>query len=566
MAAVGTRTSATHGIERGTGLWTRASNWAVHNWLLAAAIVAGLAARIVFWAVTDRRLDDALITIKFDKNLAAGHGLVHNLGDGHVHGFTSALSVLVPLPGQLIASGGGFFLIRLVSLGAFVLTAVYANRICRQFELGLWPTGFVLAFLAFDQNQVFYGMAGMETQIVVAVLFAGIYYVLVEDYTRSGIALGLAPLARPDFVLWAIPAYIFLLLRDRRRALRAAAISAAILLPWLIFTTAYYGSPVPNTVVAKSGAFSPTLPGFTHPHAWLTFLGDRVSDHRHDWRVFAPFLEKAFVVKAPLSYGLLKLISILVAALAVVGAAATWSRRAWRPAIVFLGLWWLYKLILLTIGFFEWYGVPAVALLILMAGIGLDRVARWTAAALRGRVPLGAASLAAVPALCLAAAYTLPLPLSIPLEARVQHKIEDRVRLPLGRYLGQVVKPGQSLTSESSGYVGWYTNGTLYDFPGLVSKTVVHKLDSIGAHSWANPGPVRTLRSPQLIAAVLHPDWLILRPHELTILQQLFPDTARLYRPVREFSVPEQDTQLKFGGLVLTNADRDFIVLRRSGS
>jgi hypothetical protein len=160
----------------------------------------------------------------------------------------------------------------------------------------------------------------------------------------------------------------------------------------------------------------------------------------------------------------------------------------------------------------------------------------------------------------------LPLPLSIPLEARVQHKIEDRVRLPLGRYLGQVVKPGQSLTSESSGYVGWYTNGTLYDFPGLVSKTVVHRLDSIGAHSWANPGPVRTLRSPQLIAAVLHPNWLILRPHELTILRQLYPDTARLYRPVREFSVPEQGTQLELGGFELSNPDRDFIVLRRSGS
>jgi hypothetical protein len=226
----------------------------------------------------------------------------------------------------------------------------------------------------------------------------------------------------------------------------------------------------------------------------------------------------------------------------------------------------IYKVTLLTIGFFEWYGVPVVALLVLLAGVGLDRVAKWSAAALRGRIGVKAAYLAAVPALCLAAVYTWPLPLSIPLEARVQHKIEDRVRVQLGQYLGQVVKPGQSLTSESSGYVGWYTNGTLYDFPGLVSKTVVKRLDAIGAHSWAVPGPLRTLRSPQLIAAVLRPDYLILRPPELTLFRRLYPDAARLYSPVRQFAVSQSATRLKFGGLVLTNADRDFIVLRRSGS
>ena len=48
-----------------------------------------------------------MITIKFDKNLADGFGLVHNFGEGHVQGFTSALSVLVPMPGELIYHGGG---------------------------------------------------------------------------------------------------------------------------------------------------------------------------------------------------------------------------------------------------------------------------------------------------------------------------------------------------------------------------------------------------------------------------------------------------------------------------
>jgi hypothetical protein len=40
----------------------RASAYARANPLLVGFIVAGLIARIAFWAITNRRLDDALIT------------------------------------------------------------------------------------------------------------------------------------------------------------------------------------------------------------------------------------------------------------------------------------------------------------------------------------------------------------------------------------------------------------------------------------------------------------------------------------------------------------------------
>jgi hypothetical protein len=537
------------------------TRWARKHWLLVAAIVVGLAARIVFWAATDRRIDDALITIKFDKNLADGVGLVHNLGDDRVQGFTSALSVLVPLPGELIASGGGLFLIRLVSLAAFVLAAVYAYRICRELDLALWPTGFALAFLALDQNQLFYSMVGLETQIAVAVLLAGIYYVLVEDYTKCGVALGLAPLARPDFVLWVAPAYLYLLLRSRPRALRAALISAAILAPWLIFTTVYYGSPVPNTIAAKSASFSPPLPGVTHPVAWFDFLRDRLHDHKGDWTTIAPFFENALVLKAPISRELARVIALVIVGLALVGGIATWRRRAWRPAIAFVVLFALYKVVFLTFGYFEWYGVPAIAILILLAAAGLDRITRLLAAALRGRVNVSAAQLAAVPVVCLAVAYAAHLPSTIRLQARTQHDIEDRVRVPLGQYLGRVIKPGQTLTSESSGYVGYYTNGTLYDWPGLESTTVVDTVRSAGVNWWKGSklGPA----SPMVVAHLLNPDWLVLRPQEVQWLRERFPATAARYRQVRRFAVSDDDSRLRYGSVEQWNIDRDFIVLRR---
>ena len=293
--------------------WSRAWAYTRAHPLLVGFIAVGLIARIAFWAITDRKLDDAVITIKFDKNLADGFGLVHNLGEGHVQGFTSALSVLVPLPGELIYHGGGFLFIRLASLACFVIAAVYAYRIAAELGVGRWPTALVLAYLALDQNQVFFGMAGMETQIAVGVLLASVYYVLVEDYPKSGVTLGLALLARPDFVLWVGPAYVFLILRNWRASLRAGALSAVIVAPWLIFTTIYYGSPIPNTITAKNLSFGPTLPSPIHPGAWINFLGDQLSANAHAWKLFAPFYEALFTVHSPIPYGVAKGIALLVA-------------------------------------------------------------------------------------------------------------------------------------------------------------------------------------------------------------------------------------------------------------
>jgi hypothetical protein len=527
--------------ERAPGsIGSRLGGWIQANPLLGAAIGAGLIARIVFWVTTDRRIDDAVITVKHATNAIDGFGLVHHLGEGHVHGFTSALSVLVPLPGELIAADGGFVVVRLVSLAMFIVAVTYAYRICRELELGPWPTGLALAYLALDQNQIFFGMAGMETQIAVGVLLAGIYYVLAEDFTRSGIWLGLALLARPDLVLWVIPAFVFLLIRSREGAARAWLIAAAIVVPWLIFTTIYYGSPIPHTITAKSAFFGPDFPSLIDPGGWITFAGDSISAAGHDWTLLSPFLERLLVLDTPLPYGLLKLIAYGVAVLAIIGAFATWRRPSWRPAISFAALFVIYKVFIVGGGYNEWYGPPAIAMIFLLAAAGLNRL---TAARPR---------LAAVPAVGLALVYAMHIPFSFPLEARIQHQIEDRVRLPMAYYLGDTVAPGETIGSESAGYVSRYTNATLFDFPGLTSPTVVDTL--------RQPGHLPGIYG---IAQLLDPDWLVMRPNELEFLRQADPETASEYEVARRFQVSAGSTPLELGGLAFFNVDRDFTVLRR---
>jgi hypothetical protein len=187
--------------------------------------VLGLGARITFWALSGRQLEDGLITIAHARSVVEGIGLTHHPGEPPTHGFTSALSVLVPLvgelAGQVVGFVDGFAFVRAASLVALVATVVFAARIAADLGLGPWPTFFVLTYLAVGQNQIFYGMAGMETQIAVAVIVAGTHFVMRSQFAAAGVALGLAVLARPDFVLWAGLAFAALLMWDARRALRA---------------------------------------------------------------------------------------------------------------------------------------------------------------------------------------------------------------------------------------------------------------------------------------------------------------------------------------------------------
>jgi hypothetical protein len=128
------------------------------------------------------------------------------------------------------------------------------------------------------------------------------------------------------------------------------------------------------------------------------------------------------------------------------------------------------------------------------------------------------------------------------------------VRKQVGLWLHAHVAPGQTVSSESAGYVGWYGRVKLYDYPGLTSPTSYKALQRLG--------PSRNTY-PELINA-LRPNWLVMRPIELLWLRQGFPGTAREYRVVRQFGTPPGIAHLWHDGLEYVNIDTDFLVLRRT--
>jgi hypothetical protein len=521
--------------------------------MLRGFIAAAVAARLVFWTTTNRMFEDGLTTITHARNVPLGLGLVHHAGEGNVHGFTSAIGVLIPLAGELVHQGSGMFAMRVASLIAVCIALVYARLICRDLRLGAFPTAFVLAYLAFDQNMIFYGMSGMETQVAVTVILGGVYHVRRQDLVASGIWLGLAPLARPEFVLWVAPALAYLALRNLRRGIAAGGIAGAIVAPWIVFTTAYYGSPIPNTVVAKATVSPiPAILSNGSPLPWLEWLFGQVTGHIELLLYhFEPFHEVWSTAAAPLPGPVLIVIAVVVADLFAIGLVASRQVAGWWPALAFVGLFFAYRVYFIpTINYYDWYLPPFLALVMIVVAAGLQRIYVWR--------PMITKSLS----VALAFAFAMHVPFSFGVESKVQ-AVENEVRTNVAEYLKVTVPPGESVTSESAGYIGFYGGVKLFDYPGLTSKTSVRALQAL-------PPDQRDL--PHLVAA-LRPDWLVLRPWELRSLREQFPEIAAEYEVVRVFQMSGvSDAQLdadgantiSFGGLSETDVDEKFIVLRKN--
>ena len=462
---------------------------------LAACII-----RLVFWAYTDRNWEDALITVLHSENFASGLGLTHyHPGQAPVHGFTSPLSVLIPLVADFVHVGWGLgflkFVSALLSIPTVVLAAAVASH--RAFHVNVWLVYLLCGYLAFEHHQILWGMAGMETQVAVFVLFLTLYSVLIQAPTALGISMALCLYARPDFAIFLIPVVAYIFLTAKTSLIRILSIAGGTYAPWLIFTTLYYGSPVPHTILAKNLGYSrwtartPFLSQAFWSNTWARI---------HDW-IFLP-MGPAF---AGHGSGFIKfaddgLISRMCILVILLGCAAM-IFRFHKFYIIPLGSLLAYSLyyIYFVPAIFGWYLVPFSAINCLLLVFALN--ALFDTFILPIRIPV-LSQIACV-------AYLLPfiviVPVTFKAERDIQRYIEDPVRKAVGEYLFAHKKPGQTVGAEPLGYIAYYSRMPEYDYPGLASREVTDFLQK-------NPGR----RMLEQMLEFLRPDWIALRGYEFT--------------------------------------------------
>jgi hypothetical protein len=456
------------------------------RWLLLLVV---LAAPTAFAVVTDNIWEDFFITYRCSLNLLHGHGLLYEIGR-RVHAFTSPLGTL--LPAGLAGLAGTddpavvmawFRVVAVACLGAAWWLA--APRLREGVALAV-----AALFWAFDSKTAAFSTNGMETALLVLAVVAAWRALLDHRPALAGVALGAVMWTRPDGFIYvgALALAVTLIRGDTpwkfRDWLVVAAVAAAIYTPWFVWAWSYYGSPVPNTVVAKGSAVPPlAMLKLVAAYPFNFLFGHSAA---HD--AFLP--PYAAISTWPWWLSWFGRLLALAAA-----AVACWPRCP-RPARV-AGLAFVLGGVYLTITTrAPWYfpAWTALAYLAVAGGVGTAFAALASRRSAR---------------LALAGGVTVLLALqvwqfvAVTVQLRAQQQIiEWGVRAPIGRSLKLSARaPTETVFLEPLGYIGFYSNLAMRDTPGLCAPEVV-ALRRQGRETMAEA------------VAALQTDWVVLRAND----------------------------------------------------
>ena len=134
-----------------------------------------------------------------------------------------------------------------------------------------------------------------------------------------------------------------------------------------------------------------------------------------------------------------------------------------------------------------------------------------------------------------------------------QRELEEGGRKQIGLWLRRnAASRADSVFLEPLGYIGFFSQLKMLDYPGLCAPEVV-----------AVEKRLHSARQADIIAE-LRPDWLVLRPVEIPEIEQTIPLT-QLYSPARTFDASERLKAYRWlPGRPYLEFDQTFVVFKRN--
>lgn len=207
--------------------------------------------------------EDAMISMRYARHLADGHGLVWNIGEPPIEGFTNLLWVLwMSAAHKLGLSESKISLfIMLSGVAIMLLTGLVTAKIARKITSAAWVPLAVLAATLFDYPLVFWTLRGMEVGALALFVYSLLWLVLEneEEFSvRRTFAMGAlaaaALLIRSDSVVPVGIICLYGFLTCSRRWLFAAIIglfAGGAVGSQTLFRKAYFHESLPNTYFLK---------------------------------------------------------------------------------------------------------------------------------------------------------------------------------------------------------------------------------------------------------------------------------------------------------------------------
>lgn len=263
--------------------------------------------------------DDAMISMRYARNLANGHGLVWNPGGARVEGYTNPLWVifmailhLFPLPASKIS-----LLVQISGAIFLIANLFFVNKIARILT-GNWLVALLSVILtAFYAPLNNWGLQGMEVSVLTLIVSASVWIALENIHSNRFsiwlyLLLGVGTLVRIDMAVVYLVITAFLVFADklhrRQNLIWGIALFVIFISSQTLFRWVYYGDILPNTYYLKMQGY-PVLLRLIHgayvlfrfiwSFNWLLFLLPFiVLAFRRDRAILLPLL----VILAQLAY------------------------------------------------------------------------------------------------------------------------------------------------------------------------------------------------------------------------------------------------------------------------
>lgn len=305
-------------------------------------------------AIGAHPIDDAFITFRYARNFVNGDGLVYNLGDP-VLGTSTPLWVL--LLGSVSYLTGKEVPAVAVVLSALAdgVSAVLLYCLGRRLELPEWAAMCCGLVWAVYPLSLHYAVGGMETSLVV-MLLSGVFLSFLSGYDVLAIFLAsLALLTRFDSAPVLLLVFLGAIIRSPRRIVSSLGVTMVIVVPWFVFSYLYYGTLLPQSLVAKTQPIYLDLPQQNILQILYHLGGILVGG------VLGLAARGIYVLPMMQDIGVLLGAAVMVAGIWILGA---------KRAIYLSGRWWAVLgyvfVVILTYAFAglrgglvaEWYLVP----------------------------------------------------------------------------------------------------------------------------------------------------------------------------------------------------------------
>lgn len=421
-------------------------------WIILPALILGIWARISLIPFTG---DDAYITFRYARNIAAGLGFVYNQGEYVLGTSTPLLTLILALTKSLS--------IPIIPVAKFIgITSglAYLILIISQFNNFSKRTALTLLFavtVSLIPTNAKWDVAGMETALYILLIYIILFYSKDKTAFIIGLSAALCFLVRIDGII-ALAALIIHKIINRvppKNIIKILVYFSIFILPWVVFAIIYFGSPIPNSATAKSITYA-NYPLWSFSLTMFSQLTSRLH-----LIISIPFI---LVSISSIFYVLFK-----------------------KQKFQMVSIWTI-----LYIAFFSitgapmhgWYFAPLLPAIFFQLFVSLADLIDFVIKKVSMRMTklLNPSLIILIVLAIISGVFLIN---SRAVELRKNWKaFDEEIVDPIADYLFKYGKEGDVLSLETFGSVGWFTDFRILDRGGLVSPEVIpfnHRVNGLNS-------------------------------------------------------------------------------------